>query len=53
MAAYSSYTDQELVAFMKNGPHGPIYGKVDNLVTYRLLNKDVLRMVGKIIERLL
>lgn len=32
---------------MKNGPHGPVYGKVGNLVTYRVLNKDVVRMVGK------
>ena len=35
------------MGIMKNGPHGPVYGKVGNLVTYRLLNKDVTRMVGE------
>lgn len=35
------------MGIMKNGPHGPVYGKVGNLVTYRLLNKDVVRMVGE------
>ena len=36
------------MGIMKNGPHGPVYGKVGNLVTYRVLNRDVVRMVGKI-----
>jgi hypothetical protein len=31
----------------KNGPHGPVYGKVGNLVTYRVLNRDVVRMAGE------
>lgn len=35
------------MGIMKNGPHGPINGKVGNLVTYRVLNKVVVRMVGK------
>ena len=35
------------MGIMKNGPHGPVYGKVGNLVTYRVLNKDVTRMVGE------
>src|SRR5688572_12614649 len=35
------------MGIMSNGPHGPVYGKVGNLVTYRLLNKDVTRMVGE------
>lgn len=35
------------MGIMKNGPHGPVYGKVGNLVTYRVLNKDVVRMVGE------
>jgi hypothetical protein len=35
------------MGIMKNGPHGPVYGRVGNLVTYRVLNRDVVRMVGK------
>ncbi len=35
------------MGIMKNGPHGPVYGRVGNLVTYRVLNKDVVRMVGE------
>jgi len=35
------------MGIMKNGPHGPVNGKVGNLVTYRVLNKDVVRMVGE------
>lgn len=35
------------MGIIKNGPYGTVYGKVGNLVTYRLLNKDVTRIVGE------
>ena len=36
------------MGIVRRGPIGSVYGKVGNLVTYRLLNKDVVRMVGEI-----
>jgi hypothetical protein len=42
------FKNEIVMGIMKNGPHGPVYGRVGNLVTYRVLNKDVVRMVGKI-----